>query len=300
MKTDLILGTAMWGWTMEQATAFELLDAFYQAGYRKIDAATNYPINKNPDDFRHSEKILETWINTNGISDLKIIMKVGSLNNMRTPDHNLTKSFLLMNLDEYHHRFGSNLQTYMIHWDNRDKPAEIRASLEAFQIAHEQGIQPGLSGIRHPDIYAILNQEFGFSFQIEMKHNLLYSDYTRYAPLHDQGHFLAYGINVGGLKLKTTAYTNASSLKARGGKTDTLHPIAKELQKLVEKHPQKLSSFNDCGMVFAAIHPEIRGILIGPSRLKQLENTLAFHQKLQGSDYTAIYQELQTLSSQHG
>ena len=300
MKTDLILGTAMWGWTVEQATAFELLDAFYHAGYRKIDAATNYPINKTPKDFRHSEKILETWINTNGISDLEIIMKVGSLNNMRTPDHNLTKSFLLMNLDEYQHRFGKNLQTFMIHWDNRDNPAEIRTSLEAFAIAQEQGLQPGLSGIKHPDIYAKLNQEFGFSFQIEMKHNLLYSDYTRYASLHDQAQFLAYGINAGGLKLKTTAYSDVSSLKARGGKTNTLHPIAEALQQLVEKNSPKLSTFNDCGMVFAALHPGIRGILIGPSRIAQLENTLAFNKKLKESEFNTIYQELQSLSSQYG
>lgn len=65
----------------------------------KVDAAVNYPINKNPDDFRAAEHILLDWVRTHGIRDLKITMKLGSLNNLRSPEHNLSKSFLLLNLD---------------------------------------------------------------------------------------------------------------------------------------------------------------------------------------------------------
>jgi len=42
-----LLGTAMWGWTVSRPVCFDLLDTFYAAGFRQIDAAVNYPINKN-------------------------------------------------------------------------------------------------------------------------------------------------------------------------------------------------------------------------------------------------------------
>jgi aryl-alcohol dehydrogenase-like predicted oxidoreductase len=50
MPVQLLLGTAMWGWTVSRPTCFDLLDTFYAAGFRQVDAAVNYPINKNPDD----------------------------------------------------------------------------------------------------------------------------------------------------------------------------------------------------------------------------------------------------------
>ena len=58
----LILGTAMWGWTTSPAMAMTLLDQFYAAGGRAVDTATNYPINKNPGDFRQAERMLADWI----------------------------------------------------------------------------------------------------------------------------------------------------------------------------------------------------------------------------------------------
>ncbi len=78
----LLLGTATWGWTVSPKEAYRLLDAWLGKGYRHIDTATNYPINKNPGDFRASEKILLEYVRAQGLTDLDITMKVGSLNNM--------------------------------------------------------------------------------------------------------------------------------------------------------------------------------------------------------------------------
>ena len=66
---DLILGTALWGWTVPESTCYKLLDRFYEAGFRQIDTATNYPINKDPACFRLSESILINWISTNKVND---------------------------------------------------------------------------------------------------------------------------------------------------------------------------------------------------------------------------------------
>ncbi|PHN05670.1 hypothetical protein CRP01_14400 [Flavilitoribacter nigricans DSM 23189 = NBRC 102662] len=286
----------MWGWTLSKAECFQLMDEFYRMGGRQVDAATNYPINKIPTDFRAAEQILLEWIGTHGITDLEVIMKVGSINNLRTPDHNLSKSFLLLNLDDYRHRFGSNLDTFMIHWDNRDDRTEIERSLEVLEIAVQDGLQAGLSGIRHPDIYAGLNEAFQLDFRIQVKHNLFQSDLDRYAPLQDHARFLAYGINAGGVKLRTDHYRPESNLIVRGGSAGTT-PLHTKLESLIPHWnqrdvPESIRNFNQISMIYAYHHPKINGILIGPSRIDQLQSSLHFFGLLAGDAYRPVYQSL--------
>ncbi|MEZ4983547.1 MAG: aldo/keto reductase [Saprospiraceae bacterium] len=111
----LVLGTALWGWTVDEPTCHRLLSHFYRQGGRMVDTATNYPINKQPADFRRAENILARWCQREEVTDLQVIVKVGSVDNLFTPDNNLSPAFLLMALDYYRNLFGSNLHTFMIH-----------------------------------------------------------------------------------------------------------------------------------------------------------------------------------------
>lgn len=287
----------MWGWTMPKAICFDLLQHYYEQGFRTIDTATNYPINKNPEDFRRSENILLEWINTHGINDLQVIVKIGSVNNLRSPEHNLNKSFILMNLDDYQYKYASNFNMIMIHWDNRDQEGEIRESLEALDIARQRGLAIGLSGIQHPEIYQSLNNEFHFDFHFQCKHNILQSDYNRYVLFHGKRRFTTYGINAGGIKLQTTDYETNSSLKARGGNVENEHPLAQPLQRIINEanaHNNRpiLSTMNHIGMIFAYYSPDIESILVGPSKLSQLKDTLEFYTHLQSYDYADVYDHL--------
>ena len=297
---NLILGTAMWTWTTPKEVCFQLLDKFYEKGFREVDSATNYPINKNPDDFRAAERILEEWIRANGISDLKVMMKIGSINNMRTPDNNLSESFILMNLDEYKFKFGDNLQTLMIHWDNREDMSEIKKTFNAFQIVHNQGFKVGLSGIKYPGIYRKIMGEHDFDFRIQMKHNLLYSDYERYKVFHGKKRFITYGINAGGIKLDLQKYHENSSLKARGGETENLSPIAQKVSAVIQKMNEnsarpKITSFNQVGMIYAFHNPDVDSILIGPSKIEQLQSTTDFFEVLRKDDYSDVFSKLKNL-----
>ena len=207
-QKQLLLGTAQWGWTVSKSEAFQLLDSWLAAGNKGIDAATNYPINKLPEQFRAAEKILLEYIQAHGLQDLQVTMKVGSVNNMRTPEINLSPSFLHMIATEYQRVFTSNLQTVMLHWDNRSDEQEIRQTAEALlQIRQNLGLQPGLSGIKHPEIYAPSLKDLGLVADIQVKHNVLQSDISRYTPIYsgasgDEHRFFAYGINAGGRKLQ--------------------------------------------------------------------------------------------------
>jgi len=301
LSPTLILGTAMWGWTTPRDTCFALLDRFYEAGFREVDGATNYPINKSPEDFRKAEGILLEWIKAHEAPDLRVMMKVGSINNLRTPENNLSKSFLLMLLDEYRNEFGDNLDTFMIHWDNRSGEKEIRESLEALDIAREQGLRIGLSGIKHPEVFARLNEEFGFGLRIQIKHNLLYSDYSRYPLFHGRAGFIAYGINAGGIKLDPSQYHEKSSLRVRGGNTKEEHPKAAPLRAILQQANQDsgrlpASTFNHCGMAYAFHSPDIEGILLGTSKPEQLEDSLHFYDALRTHSYQDLYQSLKELA----
>jgi len=51
----------------------------------------------------------------------------------------------------------------------------------------------------------------------------------------------------------------------------------------------------ELGLINAAYHSEIKGTILGCSRLEQLENSIDFYQKLYQFDYLDVYNELQHL-----
>ncbi len=298
LPPELLLGTAMWGWTVAQNDCFRLLDAFYAAGFRGVDGATNYPINKVSGDFRKSERILLEWIRAHGVSDLRITMKVGSLDNLRSPECNLSKSFLLFCLEEYGNLFATNLETLMVHWDNRNEPDEISETMAGLGIIAGKGYRVGLSGIRFPEVYAMLNERFGLDFSIQVKHNLLQSDYPRYAPFHGQRRFFAYGMSAGGLKLDAEAYHAGSSLKVRGGDTSNTAPLIAALAELLKDAPP-LQHLSHAGMLYAYHHPDMAGLLIGVSSMEQLSDSLNFYEALRQTDCREVYRRLLTLQQRY-
>jgi aryl-alcohol dehydrogenase-like predicted oxidoreductase len=304
----LMLGTAQWGWTVSREEAFHLMDAWLAAGFRHIDAATNYPINKNPADFRASEHILLEYIRTHGIRDLKINMKIGALDNLRTPDINSSPSFILMMSEEYKRVFGENLHGIMLHWDNRSDVVEVHRSLEALATVQQTlNVRPGLSGIKYPEVYAAANRELGLTFDVEGKHNILHTDLPRYAPLFsaDSGgstplhRFFGYGINAGGLKLEGP-YPAGSTYLARGGNPEnvvvTLEQIRKKIPdwNLAFVRPP-VRTMNHLGLIFAGLHPAVHGIVLGLRSVAQLKETLDFWRNLETYDYSDIWKALNKL-----
>jgi len=297
-QKKLLLGTAQWGWTVPRAEAFRLLDAWLAAGHSAVDAATNYPINKNPSDFRAAENILLEYIAAHGLRDLDITMKIGSMDNMRSPDANLSPSFVLMMAAEYARLFGENLRVIMLHWDNRDDPASVHATLGALANSQKElGVRPGISGVKHPETYLRANEDLGLLFDIQLKHNVLQSDLPRYAGFSGPGHRrFAYGINAGGLKLDGP-YPAGSTFLARGGDPEkaatVLEKIRSELPKWNTAFVRPpLRTMNQIGLIYAGLHPNLDGLVLGFSSIAQLRETLDFWRNLDTFDYSDIFQRL--------
>ena len=294
----------MWGWTINPTDCHRILDTYYERGGRWIDGATNYPINKKGSDFRKAEQILLDWINSRGVDDLKIIMKVGSVNNLGGPENNLSPSFLLLCAQEYQHLFGQQLASLMIHWDNRTNLEEIQASLDTLIVV--EGVSLGLSGVRHPDIYAeALENRKVKEVWLQLKHNVIYSDYNRYAPLHDNARCIAYGINAGGLKLDAKAYSKQASLLARGGNHEQHKELVEGLIGLIDRfsaanNRPALKKMNHIGLLYALLHPGIEKVLLGVSKVEQLEDSLAWEQVLNQYDYSDWFAALGKIIVKHG
>jgi aryl-alcohol dehydrogenase-like predicted oxidoreductase len=299
MKKPLLLGTAAWGWTVDRATAFSLLDAWLAAGWSEIDAATNYPINRVPADFRASENILAEYVAAHGLQrELAVTMKVGAMDNLRSPDVNLAPSFLRMMADEYRRVFGGCLRGLTLHWDNRSDEASIRASLEVLADLQREGLQPGLSGIAHPDVYARVHADLGLAFDIQLKHNVFHTDLPRYQPLlggPTRHRLLAYGLNAGGVKMGAT-YQSDSTLLLRGGQPDQ---YASALVRLEQWLPEwnasvrpPLRTVNHLGLLNAALHPQIGGAIVGVRSVAQLTETLEWWHNLEVFDYQDVFKRI--------
>lgn len=299
----LLLGTANWAWTVTKAEAFRQMDAWLQAGLSGIDTATNYPINKNPQDFRAAEMLLEEYLKAHGLHKGDITVKIGAMDNLRSPAVNLSPSYIRMMGEEYARRFGDNLGCVMFHWDNRSDPDDIDASLSALQsLCADLNIRAGISGVKHPEVYALLANERNLTFDIQLKNNVLQSDFPRYAPLLDMGthRFFAYGINAGGLKLDGQ-YSAGNSLVARGADLD---PMEKAAQTLRDKLPHwntafvrpPLRAMQHIGLVHSGLDARLAGMVLGFSKTSQLLETLDYLRNIDMFDYQDVYRDLTRLT----
>lgn len=299
----LILGTAAWGWTIDKKTCFDLLDAFLASGGRHIDAATNYPIDKNPAHFRASEGILAEYIRAHGLHDLQVIMKIGALDNMRSSESNLAPSFISMIAGEYQRILGANLHAIMPHWDNRTDPDAIGQTYETLQQLENEGVAIGLSGLAHPNLHLNGLRTLRGPVYLELKHHIFHSDFGKYRELLDIGapkiRPLIYGINAGGVKLDGN-YTENSSFIARQGVIknweQSLEKINTYLSLANNKHVRPpIKTMNQLGLIFAALHPEQFGIIVGVSSAAQWKQSVDTMRDIETFDYSDVYGFLNTL-----
>ncbi|MFK7933108.1 MAG: hypothetical protein AB8G22_06335, partial [Saprospiraceae bacterium] len=170
----------------------------------------------------------------------------------------------------------------------------------ALNDIHRAGYQLGFSGVQRPDLYADLNQKYQFKFRIQLKNNMLQSDYDRYPQFHEQHEFIAYGINAGGLKLKPNRYREQSYLKMRGGDPSQPHPIISKVQTIIEQANQNttrpaLTTFHEISLLYNYYQNGINGVLLGASNPNQLKNSVNFINTIHKFDYQDVYQNIISL-----
>lgn len=280
----LVLGTALWGWGVNQTTAYKLLDQYVSFGGNVIDTATNYPINKRPEDYGLALNWIAEWLACTGRVDLSVIAKIGAIDNLGGSATNLTPSFILKSEKFLRDRLGSTLAAIAVHWDNRgdnegDRVA-IAETINEFGRISASGMSIGFSGVRHPQLYLEAAPELANKWWIQVKENALSNSARQhYYRIFQNARYLAYGINMGGIKLESPS--DHSSISLRGIK----HPnglVERLSNYLSSKHGLRPSptNLNELALITSFLNPALSGVIIGPRDVTQLLSTQNFWSRL--------------------
>jgi aryl-alcohol dehydrogenase-like predicted oxidoreductase len=133
----LAFGGNVFGWTVDEKAAFELLDAFVAAGFNLIDTADSYsrwvPGNKGGE----SETIIGNWMKQRrNRQSVVIATKVGS--DMGQGKRDISKKYILRAAEDSLHRLRTDyVDLYQTHWDVETIPVE--ETLEAYAQLVKEG-----------------------------------------------------------------------------------------------------------------------------------------------------------------
>lgn len=128
--STLCFGGNVFGWTIDEATSFTILDAITDAGINFIDTADVYSTWAHDGAGGQSETIIGDWLKKSGKRhEVIIATKVGK--EMRTDKKGLSKEYIIKAVEDSLKRLKTDyIDLYQSHDDDRDIPLE--ESMSAF------------------------------------------------------------------------------------------------------------------------------------------------------------------------
>ncbi len=123
----LCLGTMQFGWTADEAAAFDVLSAAYEAGVNFIDTADVYSrwVDGNPGGV--AETIIGRWMKQAGIPRDRIVLatKVRGRMGDGPNDEGLSRAHIMQAVDDSLRRLQTDyIDLYQTHWYDEDTPIE--------------------------------------------------------------------------------------------------------------------------------------------------------------------------------
>ncbi len=120
----LALGGNVFGWTVDEPTAFKILDAFVDAGLNLIDTADTYSRWVTGNKGGESETIIGKWLRKSGKRDRVVIAtKVGS--EMGLGKRGLSRAYILRAAEDSLKRLETDvIDLYQSHKDDPNTPLE--------------------------------------------------------------------------------------------------------------------------------------------------------------------------------
>jgi len=132
----LVLGTNVVGWTMDEATSFQVFDAYLDAGFNAIDTADSYS-RWVPGNDSDSEKIIGRWMKARGNRDKVLVFtKVGS--DMGQGHKDLSARWIIEEVEASLRRLQTDyIDLYQSHWADPNTP--IAETLGAYDTLIKAG-----------------------------------------------------------------------------------------------------------------------------------------------------------------
>lgn len=133
----IAFGGNVFGWTIDQKTSFEILDAFTGAGFNFIDTADVYSRWAQGNSGGESETIIGNWLKQrNNREGIIIATKVGS--DMGDGKKGLKKEYIMQAAEASLKRLKTDyIDLYQTHFDDEGTPVE--ETLEAYQQLIKDG-----------------------------------------------------------------------------------------------------------------------------------------------------------------
>lgn len=134
----LAFGGNVFGWTIDEATSFRLLDAFVAAGFNFIDTADVYARWAPGNEGGESETIIGKWFRQTGKRDQVVLAtKVGM--EMGPGKKGTSKAYILQAVEDSLKRLQTDrIDLYQTHKDE-DPETPLQETLEAYDALIKQG-----------------------------------------------------------------------------------------------------------------------------------------------------------------
>jgi aryl-alcohol dehydrogenase-like predicted oxidoreductase len=122
--SPLVFGGNIFGWTVDQAASFKLLDAFFAAGFNAVDTADAYSRWVPGHQGGESEIIIGEWMKQRG-NRAKIIVMTKAGMDMGDGKKGLSKAHILRSTEDSLRRLQTDyIDLYQSHIDDPDTPFE--------------------------------------------------------------------------------------------------------------------------------------------------------------------------------
>jgi aryl-alcohol dehydrogenase-like predicted oxidoreductase len=200
----LVLGGNVFGWTADEDTSFEILDAFYEAGGRMIDTAEVYSAWVPGHKGGESEAVIGKWMKARGVrKDMRIATKTGVMGQPGDLKPGKLRERLAGSLDRLQTDY---VDLYYAHRDDPETPqgevAEGFAALMAEGKVREAGasnfteerLRSALAAAKAAGVrgFSVLQNEYNL-----LERDAFDSDYQNFCVVNDVSMLPFFGLASG-------------------------------------------------------------------------------------------------------
>jgi aryl-alcohol dehydrogenase-like predicted oxidoreductase len=149
-----VFGTNVFGWSVDEAASFRILDAFVDAGFDCIDTADVYPRSRaiTSDKSGESETIIGRWLKKSGKRDKVVIATKLGLE-MGQGKKGLSKDYILSAVEGSLRRLQTDrIDLYQAHTQDLDTPIEETLEMFGHLIMHGKVRVIGASNYDAPNL----------------------------------------------------------------------------------------------------------------------------------------------------
>lgn len=280
----LMLGGNVFGWSADEATSHNLLDAFVDQGFNAIDTADSYSRWVPGHSGGESETVIGNWLKKSGKRGKVVIAtKVGS---DMGQGKCLKKDYILKSADQSLKRLGIEIiDLYQSHFDDEVTPVE--ETLEAYAVLIKAGKVRaiGASNLSPARLKASLEASLKYDLPryetLQPNYNLYdragyERDYAPIAAAEGLGVIPYYALAAGFLTGKYRSKEEAEKSPTRGGKVKNYFDARglMILEALAEMAKAKSATMAQVSLAWLMTRPSITAPIASATTPDQLNDIL--------------------------